>query len=321
MAGGCELRELQNINAKRKNSILELLRFLFALWVLYYHSFVPFKFSLFGDGFLAVEFFFVLSGFFLVRSIDKYTAMPLKSGLLEFIKHRFRAIAISFIIGEIFVLIYSLPGEISVNYFFGYLWYIRDLFIAMTCVFLLRKYVKNERIFYLIVAAVSAVALFGFGWSSIMAWPGGPFRSAAAMPLGMLAALIPKISVKRGDKAHRGPSTVISAIGFFAVGAGCLAIIAMPEKSDALMYCLVILGYPALIYFASCIDLNCGFLNWLGSLSFPIYSFQCILRVIEVWGLKDQGILFIILIGLVLLFSLTTHLIGLKSKRCAARVQ
>ena len=63
---------------KTKNSLIELYRFLFALWVLYYHSFVPYKGELFGQGYLAVEFFFVLSGFFLIRSIDKYIHRPTK---------------------------------------------------------------------------------------------------------------------------------------------------------------------------------------------------------------------------------------------------
>ena len=98
---------------KAKNSLLELFRFLFALWVLYYHSFVPFKGELFGQGYLAVEFFFVLSGFFLMRSIDKYIEGPTKEGLLSFLKHRLKGILIPFLIGEIFVLIYSFTIEIS----------------------------------------------------------------------------------------------------------------------------------------------------------------------------------------------------------------
>lgn len=72
---------------RRKNSLLELLRFLFALWVLYYHDYVPFKNMLFSEGYLAVEFFFVLSGFFLMRSINKYIHRPTKEGLLSFLKH------------------------------------------------------------------------------------------------------------------------------------------------------------------------------------------------------------------------------------------
>ena len=98
---------------KAKNSLIELFRFLFALWVLYYHSFVPYKGEMFGQGYLAVEFFFVLSGFFLMRSIDKYIHRPTKEGLLSFLKHRFKSIAIPFLIGEVFVLIFQKQMNIS----------------------------------------------------------------------------------------------------------------------------------------------------------------------------------------------------------------
>ena len=55
---------------KVKNSLIELFRFLFALWVLYYHSFVPYKGEMFGQGYLAVEFFFVLpEGAELIRQL------------------------------------------------------------------------------------------------------------------------------------------------------------------------------------------------------------------------------------------------------------
>ena len=124
-------------SAKNKNSLIELMRFFFALWVLYYHSFVPIKTSAFSDGFLAVEFFFVLSGFYLIRSIDKYTSQPINTGLFSFLKHRFSAIAIPFLINEIFVLYYSIFIEASYNFFFGFLWYIRDLFVAMSVIFIL----------------------------------------------------------------------------------------------------------------------------------------------------------------------------------------
>jgi hypothetical protein len=126
--------------------------------------------------------------------------MPLKNGLSNFLKHRFMAIAIPFLINEVFVLYYSFFIEISYNVFFGYLWYIRDLFIAMTVIFLLRKYIKSEKVFYIVLSALSLTALFAFGWSSILAWPGGPFRSIASMPIGMLAALIPKITLKNNNK-------------------------------------------------------------------------------------------------------------------------
>lgn len=292
------------IERKNKNSLIELMRFLFALWVLYYHSYVPYKGQLFGQGYLAVEFFFVLSGFFLMRSINKYVELPTQEGLFGILRKRFNSIAIPFIIGEVFVLIYSFRSfEISSNFLFGYLWYIRDLFIAITGIFLLRKFIKRDAVFYLILVIASAVALFGLEWVQLFAWPKGPFRSVVAIPIGIFASLIPQIKVKVK------PNLILSLSGLIISAIGCFSIIVLPNKDLLLSYVLVVIGYPSLIYFANQIDFNNKFLDWLGSLSFPIYAFQCILRVIEAFGFENNTWLFVILTVLVLTYSLITCLI------------
>ncbi len=296
-------------DVKVKNSLIELFRFLFALWVLYYHDYVPYKGEMFGQGYLAVEFFFVLSGFFLMRSMEKCTQRTTKEGLLSFLKHRFKGIAIPFIIGEIFVLIYSFAFEVSYNFFFGYLWYVRDLFLAMVGIFFLRKCVRNEKCFYIVLAIVSLITFFGFSWLPIFAWPSGPFRSAAAIPLGIFTALIPRITYQ--GKANIG----VAIAGLLFTAFGCFFIISLPDKDLLLSYLLVIIGYPSLIYFTNQIQFHNKFLDWLGSLSFPIYAFQCILRVIEAFGLNDNRWLFVILMALVLTYSLTTYILKVSKQK------
>lgn len=295
-------------NRARKNSLIELMRFLFALWVVYYHGFIPFRISGWSNGFLAVEFFFILSGFYLVRSIDKYKDAPIKKGLPDFLKHRFKAIAVPFIINEIFVLYYSIAVNRSpINFFFGFLWYIRDLFIAMAAIFLLRRLIKNEKVFYIILCALSLLALFGFWWIPMMAWPSGPFRSIAAMPIGMIAALIPKLKAKKDDGKKSAPNIILIAVGLIVSATSCFLIASSETKSPFIIYLLIMLIYPALLYFASCVKINNSFLNWLGTLSFPIYAFQCPLRVLERYGVNDSMHLFIILVIMVLCYSAITE--------------
>lgn len=299
-----------------KNGLIELMRFLFSLWVLYYHSYVPYKSGIFADGFLAVEFFFVLSGFFLMRSIDKYSDAPLGKGLVDFLKHRFGAIALPFIIGEVFVLVFSFSNldDISFNFLFGYLWYVRDLFIAMTAIFILRRLIKGDRAFYITMAALSFTALFVFRFIPLFAWPSGPFRSICAMPVGMLCALIPKFKIPGGKRGKIITGTV-AAVALAAVSAVALTVIVPDSKTLLSEYLLVVLCYPALLYFASMLNVRSKFLNWLGSLSFPIYSFQCIIRVIEDYGFDDRAALFYILMALVLVYSLAVHLYKYKFKK------
>ena len=301
-------------STKNKNSLIELMRFFFALWVLYYHSFVPIKTSAFSDGFLAVEFFFVLSGFYLIRSIDKYTSQPINTGLFSFLKHRFSAIAIPFLINEIFVLYYSIFIEASYNFFFGFLWYIRDLFVAMSVIFILRKLIKGDRKFYLVMVGLSVMAFFAFQWFPLMAWPGGPLRSIAAMPIGMLAALIPKLKPRKETAKDKVLIAIIIAVGLALSSIACLAIAYSTNKTLFIQYLLVIVVYPAMLYFASCVNFNNRVLNWIGSLSFPIYSFQCILRVVQYELIDDRTFLFILLWVLVFVYSAIMSILNHKKK-------
>ena len=60
--------------AKQRNNLVEFARFLFSLLVVGYHvqmTWAGEKLSIFEGGALAVEFFFLISGYFLARSIEK----------------------------------------------------------------------------------------------------------------------------------------------------------------------------------------------------------------------------------------------------------
>ncbi len=296
------------IKKNNKNSIMELLRFLFSLWVLYFHGYVPYRNELFSDGKLSVEFFFVLSGFFLVRSMKKYESLPFFKGLSTFLFHRFKSLSVVFIIGEIFVLIYSFAFDFSYNFMFGFLWYIRDLFMAMAFFFVMRKLLKKDSLFYGFIALLSFFSIFISGkLPGCTEWPGGAFRAFASMPIGMLVAAIPRFTDKSKEGKSKKALICAAVAGFVAIGILCLYIIATPTKSLYMIYVLVIFGYPALLYFANQIPLNVGFFNWLGTLSFPIYSFQCILRVINELGVTNDTHLFIIIVVLVLSYSFVSE--------------
>ena len=64
---------------------------------------------------------------------------------------------------------------------------------------------------------------------------------------------------------------------------------------------LVLLLIPLLIYFTNTLTINSKLLNFLESLSFGLYAYQCVLRVLEWYVPLEQYWLFLILIGLVLI--------------------
>ena len=55
-----------------KNGLIELFRFLCSLWVAYFHGFSPVISDKFGGVNISVDFFLMLSGFFFLKSIEKY---------------------------------------------------------------------------------------------------------------------------------------------------------------------------------------------------------------------------------------------------------
>ena len=198
---------------------------------------------------------------------------------------------------------------------FGYLWYIRDLFLAMAFFFVLRRVLKKDCLFYCAIAALSIFSIFISGKIPGFAeWPGGALRAFASMPLGMLFALIPRLPERIGSKLI----SFGAVLGFVAAGILTLSIIATPYKTQNMIYILVIVGYPALLYFANQIQISIGVLNWLGTLSFPIYAFQCILRVIGELGVENPTHHFIIITVLVLSYSaITTVKAKQKAKKRA----
>ncbi len=99
----------------QRSTCLEVLRVVFALWVVYYHSFLCTEFSggYFNSGFLSVDFFFILSGLFFVKSFTKYENNEKLNkrwdkGFFKVLWDKVKSLSIAFPIGMIFVLWYQI---------------------------------------------------------------------------------------------------------------------------------------------------------------------------------------------------------------------
>lgn len=286
------------IKEKTRNGLIEFYRFLFALWVVYYHGFFIFKNEYFSHGYIAVEFFFILSGFYLIKSIDKYKEQNLIKGLSTFCWTRLKSLGLPFIIGSIFAIWFMfIEGEVSL---LGYLWYIPTMFIVFITIFILRKYIKNEKIFILLLClfvSISYIILYvpilqGFGI----------FRALGGISIGILFSYIKKIDLKYKNINF---NLIITLLIFFII----LLLAYLPKPNFISEYFLIFLLMPLLIYFTNTLNINCSFLNFLGSLSFGLYAYQCVLRVIEAYFPLEQYLLFIILISIVLIEKLVMYAI------------
>lgn len=103
-----------NENKKLKNGKIELLRFIMAVIVMFHHSHYLNNNSsiLFPRGSLAVEFFFLISGYFLAVKCDpatnSHTQKTLGSDTISFLINKYKPVAVYIWISEIFGFIMSL---------------------------------------------------------------------------------------------------------------------------------------------------------------------------------------------------------------------
>ena len=271
----------------KRNSLLEIYRFLFALWVVWYHGFFPLKNEYFASGYLAVEFFFFLSGFYFLKSLDKYSSQPFFVGLLKMIWDKTKPLGMAFIIGLVFVLWQRiLEGQ---PVLLGYLWYIPIMLLAFVIIYTLRRLISNNVAFTCALAGI-AVVCFLILYIPIVEKL-GVARGIGSVSVGVLLSFIPKVDwkIKRINV-----NAIIVAILFAAV----VYLAYLPKDNLVCEYLLVFLFMPMLIYFTSTVNVSIKLFDFLGSLSFALYAYQCILRVIRMYVDIPQYYL-LILIALV----------------------
>lgn len=282
-----------------RNSLIELYRFLFAIWVFYYHEHLFDEHLSFAHGYLAVEFFFILSGYYLIKSLNKYKNQPYFKGLCNFLWKRFLPLALPFVISIIFVVWYNYTDFPSHYTFFGYMWYIPVMFASFIVFFTLKRYIKSERNFIITVLILSILS-FALNYTICIDW--GIFRGLGAMGLGILLSYIKPKTFRYKDK------NLNAFIMFFAI-ISTILLASIPKHGIWVDFVLIFAAFPALIYFTNTIKFENTFFNYLGSLSFGVYAYQCIIRVINYYTPLDTIYNFIILLLIVLTMHYLTYLI------------
>lgn len=286
----------------KRNGLIELYRFLFAMWVVYYHGFFFTKTNIFSHGYLAVEFFFILTGFYLLKSIDKCDKTPFSKNFFLFIWKRLKSLGVAFIIGFLFSTIYfAFNPSWYIFGIFGYLWYIPMMLAGIALIYILRKFIKSDTWFFAILIALTILS-YTLIWTALEGW--SIFRAIGGISLGVLISNIPKLRLKLKGLNFN----LLISLAIFAT---TIYLAFLPKSNLNIDYIMTLLCFPSLLYFSSqTTELNNPIFNFLGSLSFGLYAYQCILRILEYFGwLTDQFWLCIILISIVLAESLIKYII------------
>ena len=287
---------------KKRSSITEILRLLAAIWVLLYHCFPDVI-----HGYLGVEFFFMLSGYFFLQSFSKAQSRSFFKELAIFNWRRIKPILPILLIClpfSVYHYISTFNGVFN-DSIFGYLWFIPHLLIVLSFYFILRKVIKNNMFFMIFTGIVflACIMLIMFNITFF-----GLVRGLAMVGAGILLSYIPKFKETSFAKI---------SIPLF-----CLLIVAMVVLMEFLnissicfygLFAIVLL--PCLLYFSAQSGFSNEIVNRICSINFGIYAFQEVARFVI--GFLNWGILgfCLIAIGLAISEKLIKYSLKITKKR------
>ena len=187
------MKKIYIMKNKQKNSTIELYRFLFTCIIFIYH-FRTYNGSQntngsFSGGYLGVEFFFVISGVFLMKSIDEnnFQNIKINEELISFIKQKYRRLYPEYLISLLLLMFFSIlfsdtyklskfiingyPDLLCLQIFFlnkninSLLWFVSALIWAS---FIIKVFmsVLGEKLFYF-VGGLFTIIYFSFIYINI----------------------------------------------------------------------------------------------------------------------------------------------------------
>ncbi len=177
-----------------RNSIIELVRLLASIWIVYYHNMFVIANNTskyFDGGRIAVDFFFILSGLFFIKSHNSCRKNSFIHDFVTFALKRIKSMGIALPIGLIFSTIFFVifpTNNYGTNFIFGYLWFIPAMFVAFLLYFVIFE-IKNTKLrTSTITAIVICCYILAFTYRQQRI-----FSAFAGIGLGILLSMIPQI--------------------------------------------------------------------------------------------------------------------------------
>ncbi len=294
---------MEKSNVKKRNSLIELLRFLFAMNVVIGHGFFPVQLDIFGLDRISVEFFFILSGYLFTRSLPKLAEMKTVEAIKTTLISKLKPLLIPMVIGMVSNLFFNILTDHSRKYdVFRFLWYIPAMLAIMVVYAILITLLKKENVFWWVVAGLCFIAtvlrfsgnedLFYFDY----------IRSTAAVSMGMLMGKLPKPQYK-----HKITGWLLLA----PVVVATFSIVYYRLARTDLRYeaILDMVLYPLLVYLSFGVDFHFAPFNYLGAISFGIYAFQCTARLVECLGVTDEWAIFGVIVIPAVIYDLVRRIV------------
>jgi peptidoglycan/LPS O-acetylase OafA/YrhL len=292
------IENVQKTNGK--NGIIELFRFLFAIWVVYFHGWLGVDGELFADGYISVEFFFILSGFYLFKSFARVDDKPFFAGWWQFFKKRVCAIGLPLAISFAFLIWYKLAFSFKIANLFVYMWFVPYMFVAFFVAYALRRLIKND-VALICIFCVFVATFYYVYWGLGITW--GIIRSIPGVSLGILISYIKPVVIKVGKINLNAVALALTSVGVFVC-----AMLPKPDLTLELILCLAL--FPILVYLLNTVHVKCKPFEFLGALSFSFYAYQMIPLVLYRYFVIEKFYYFIIICAL----SLITYYVNARFK-------
>ena len=264
------------VTAFKKNGLIELFRFLCSVWVAYYHGFFPILSDKFAGVNVSVDFFFLITGIFFLKSVEKFKDKPYFKGVRAMLWGRTRRFAILLAISAMSVLLCNIlfPMDLGFNWPLSFLWFFAAQYLLLALYFLLYKKSKSMVSFnvVLVIIVLISMSLFKLGYRNLDI----PLRTPAMLAIGILISQIPKLQIKAKEPSVAKKLTIlVNALGFAASSAAFVYLAYLPGYAVWKLHLLCCIICPAVIYFATALPVYGKFFDFLGEFSLYIYLGQC----------------------------------------------
>lgn len=294
----------------KRNSFLELFRFIFSLFILFYHNLFFVKIPIFENANFVLDFFFMLSGLFMVQTLKKYDELKFFEGLKQLLKDRLKNLWIALAIACAFLIVgWCIESETLFKPHL--LWFVFFLLIIYIVYYIIRRVVKKNNIFIIVVVILGIIAAI-LRFSSIIVISNESFnditdtlfhadelRGVWCVPIGMLIGFIPDI---KEEKAKRNDIiSLILCISLILIGFALYTTTINLQVRAISELVLDLVAFPGILYVSRYYKFNNNVINLLGTLSIYIYIYQQIPNSICAVGIENQFLKFLMVLVPVLI--------------------
>ena len=283
---------------KKRNGLLEIYRFMLCFMPLYYHNFffLERNYDIFEVPELAVDFFFMLSGLFLMGSMRKLGEERILVGMWKLMFSRakpmmftmcfitaFNAICVALFIRERYLH--------TIFHLFKYWWFVWYLVLAIGILYVVYRLLKSEKRFvvFLVILAAAMATLHYFVVEEGKLITELVFftRAFGSVSAGILVSYIPRWKNEKFNPAIPAVVVLLPTLLY------------LYYNDKTFLTCLVMIAmFGALIYFSTHISVGGRVFDLLGKLSVRMYLYMAFLTMLSYLGLTNHRVLFVIDIAL-----------------------